>query len=52
MGPFGHFFIALLLLQQSDDVIDQGLKALDSDQPALAEELFRAVGRFYHSVGV
>ena len=41
MGPFGHFFIALLLLQQSDDVIDQGLKALDANQPALAEELFR-----------
>ena len=41
MVPFGHFFVALLLLQQSDDVTDQGLKALDANQPAVAEELFR-----------
>src|SRR5215472_14885864 len=40
MGVPGHLLVALLLLQ-SDDSIDQGLKALDANQPGAAEGFFR-----------
>jgi Tfp pilus assembly protein PilF len=40
MGVPGQLFVALFLLQ-SDDSIDQGLKALDANQPAAAEGFFR-----------
>lgn len=33
--------LIVLLLAQSDDVVTQGLKALDANQPAVAESLFR-----------
>src|SRR6266700_5269370 len=40
MGVPGHLLVALLLLQ-ADDSVDQGLKALEANQPGVAEGFFR-----------